>query len=72
MSDISHSAIAGGVNQPTNFAVVADSPGSFNQPEDEGLGVYQMRVRCECLEPLWISEDMSVSVMEDDAGVEKL
>lgn len=72
MSNIPHSAIARGVNQPTNFTVVADGPGTFNQPEGERLGVYEIGIRFERLELIRVSEDMSVPVMEDDAGVKEL
>lgn len=72
MSNISHSAIARGVDQTTHFTVVPNSPGAFNESEGERLGVYQILIRSERLELLWVAEDMSVSVMEDDAGVEEL
>lgn len=52
MSNVPRSAIARGVNEPPNFTVVTDGPGAFDQPEDEGLGVDQVRVGCECLESL--------------------
>lgn len=72
MSNVSHSAIARCVNQPANFAVVTDGPGAFDQFEGEGFGIYQVRVRCECLESLWVPKNVGVSIMEDDAGVENL
>lgn len=35
MSDVSHPAIARGVDQPTNFTVITDSPGTLDKLECE-------------------------------------
>lgn len=72
MSHISHAPIAWGIDQPTNFTVVADSPGSFDEFEAERFGIDQVGIGCESPEVLWIPEDVGVSIMEDDVGVEEL
>lgn len=72
MSYISHSAIARSVNQATNFTVVTDSPGTFDEFEGERFAVNEIRVGNEFVELVWVSQDVSVSVTEDDTGVEKL
>ena len=72
MPYISHSAIARSIDQPTNLTVVTDSPGTFDELEGQRLAVNQIRVGSELVKGVRVSEDMSVSVMEDDAGVEKL
>lgn len=72
MSDVSHPGITWSVYQPTDFTMIADCPGTFNELECERFGVDKVGVRCEGSETLWVSEDMSVPIMEDNAGVEKL
>ena len=72
MSYISHSAISRGINQSTNFAMVTNSPRTFDQSEEQGFDVNKFRIGGECPELLRVSEDVSVSVMEDNARVEKL
>lgn len=72
MSYISHSAIARSIDEPTNLTVITDSPGTFDELEGQGLAVNQIRVGSELVKGVRVLEDMSVSVMEDDAGVEKL
>lgn len=72
MSDISHPAIARSVYQPANFTMIPDGPGTFNELECERFCVYKVVVRCEGSETLWVSEDVSVSIVEDNAGVKKL
>jgi len=72
VSYITHAAISRSINQPTNFTVVTDSPGAFNEFQGQRLAVNEIAIGSEFLELLWVSEDVSVSVMEDDARVEKL
>ena len=72
MSNISHSTIARCVNQPTNFTVVTESPRTFNESKCQRLGVNKIWIGREGLELLWVSEDVGVSIMEDNTGVEKL